>query len=422
MAIEKADLVIIGAGPAGLAAAAEVARCHGKVIVLDELSIPGGRLASQIHPEPGQTRGQSKRWSNGSARAAQLVKEAKENGAKIQCGVSVWGIFPDWHVAVTPAYPGAAHNGSPIGYDARAVLIATGATQNPLILPGWTLPGVITAGAAQTMINVHRILPGKKAAIIGIDPLSLSVAQLLGAVGGDVLGVFLPPANGLQFGPSSPQAAIEKLSQFSEYAPSAGLAVLAKLSKYISSLAARCFPPGGIKAADVPLMLRQAALSVDGWQQVEKLTLATLRSNGNVKNGTERQLMTDVVITSAGLSPLVELAQVAGCPLFYIAELGGWVPLHNDRFETPLKGLFVTGSITGVEGAAVAESQGRVAGVSVAAYLELAGASQLERDLKVQKAAVSRARKEAIAFYPDIEAGRKRMASLWPERDRFRSR
>jgi sarcosine oxidase subunit alpha len=413
MAIEKADLVIIGAGPAGLAAAAEVARRHGKVVVLDESSIPGGRLPSQIHPEPGKTRGGQKRWSNGSAKAAQLVKEAKENGAKILCGASVWGIFPEWHVAVAPAYPGAAYNGFPIGFDARALLIATGATQNPLILPGWTLPGVITAGAAQTMINVHRILPGKRAVIIGIDPLSLSVAQLIGAVGADVLGVLLPPANGLQFGPSSPQTAIEKLSQFSEYAPNAGLGVLAKLSKYISSLAALCFPPGGIKTADFPLMLRQAVLSVDGSEQVEKVTIATLHSNGNLKTGTERQLLTDVVITSAGLSPLVELAQVAGCPLSYIADLGGWVPLHNVRFETPLPGLFVTGSITGVEGAAVAEAQGRVAGITAASFLSLVVRSDREKNLSLYQEAVTKARKEIIPFYPHISAGRSRMAKFW---------
>ena len=215
MAIEKADLVIIGAGPAGLAAAAEVARRNGNVVVLDESSIPGGRLPSQIHPEPGQTRGSQKRWSNGSAKAAQLVKEAKENGAKILCGASVWGIFPEWHVAVAPAYPGATQNGFPMGFDVRAVLIATGATQSPLILPGWTLPGVITAGAAQALVNVHRIMPGYRPVIIGVDPLSCSVALLMAAIGADVLGVFLPPANGLQFGPSSPKSAIQALSGFS---------------------------------------------------------------------------------------------------------------------------------------------------------------------------------------------------------------
>ena len=72
-------------------------------------------------------------------------------------------------------------NDCPTGFETRAVLVATGAGQNPLILPGWTLPGVITAGAAQTMINVHRVLPGHQAVIIGIDPLGLAVAQLLGS-------------------------------------------------------------------------------------------------------------------------------------------------------------------------------------------------------------------------------------------------
>lgn len=147
------------------------------------------------------------------------------------------------------------------------------------------------------------------------------------------------------------------------------------MSKYISSLAARCFPPDGIKVAGFPLVLRQTVLSVDGLEQVEKATTVTLQSNGNLKTGTQRQLLIDVVITSAGLSPLVELAQVAGCPLSYVADLGGWVPLHNDRFETPLKGLFVTGSITGVEGAAVAETQGYVAGLTAADFLSLVAKS-----------------------------------------------
>ena len=413
MVIEKVDLVIVGAGPAGLAAAAEVACRNGNVVVLDESSIPGGRLPSQIHPEPGQTRGEQKRWSNGSAKASQLLKEAKENGAKILCGASVWGIFPEWHVAVAPAYPGAAHNGFPMGFDARTVLIATGATQNPLILPGWTLPGVITAGAAQTLVNVHRIMPGCRSVIIGIDPLSLSVAQLMDAIGAEVLGVFLPPANGLQFGPSSPKAAIQVLSGFSVYASSIKLTLAAKAGKYLSSLAARCFPTHGLKIEGFLLMLRHMALSINGSDRAEKVNIATLKPNGDLKIGTDKELETDIVITSAGLSPLVELAQVAGCPLHYIPESGGWVPIHSDRLGTPLPGLFVAGSISGVEGASVAESQGRIAGIAAAGHLNLTARANLEEDINRHQVEMIKARQEAIPFFPLIEEGRAQMNRIW---------
>jgi sarcosine oxidase subunit alpha len=300
----------------------------------------------------------------------------------------------------------------PHGFEARAVLVATGAGQNPLILPGWTLPGVITAGAAQTMINVHRILPGHHAAIIGIDPLGLAVAQLLGAVGAKVLGVFLPPANGLQAGPTSPKAAIRALAEFSAYAPGILLALAAKAGKYMSTMAAACFPQRGLTIEGLPLRLRQSALSISGSHRAAKVEIAALGSDGRRIPGSEEQLQADVVITSSGLSPLVELVQVAGCPLHYFPEMGGWVPVHNDRFETPRPGLFIAGSVSGVEGAKVAEIQGRIAGLAAADYLKLADCERLQRDIQGHQKNMIDARQEAISFYPHIEAGRERMRRI----------
>ena len=416
MAIEKVDLVIVGAGPAGLAAAAEAARQTATVVVLDESPQPGGRLPSQIHREPrfaGQGNGS---WSNGASKAETLANEAQNAGARILCGVSAWGIFPDRYVGIAPTDSSQPKRDCPAGFESRAVLVATGAGQNPLILPGWTLPGVITAGAAQTMINVHRVLPGHRVVIIGIDPLCLAVAQLLAAVGAQVLGVFLPPANGVQPGPTSPKAAIQALAEFSAYAPGIVMTLAAKAGKYMSSLAAACFPQGGVKIEGFPLMLRQSALSISGSEKVESVVTAALGSTGQLISGSEKQLPADIVITSCGLSPLVELAQVAGCPLHYLPEMGGWVPVHNDRFETPLPGLFIAGSISGVEGAGVAEIQGRIAGLAAAAYLKLADGETLERDIQRHQSNIIKARQSAILFYPQIEAGRARMNRIWRDR------
>ena len=413
MTIEKVDLVIVGAGPAGLAAAAEVARREASVVVLDESPIPGGRLPGQIHPLPVRFGTGQRQWSNGAETAAQLVNRAQKSGARILCGASVWGIFPDWYVGIVPTAPSAESNTLPAGIETRAVLIATGATQNPLILPGWTLPGVMTAGAAQTMINVHRILPGERAVVVGIDPLSMSVAHLMAKVGIRVLGVFLPPDNGLQFGPASLRAAIHGLSRFGAFAPTTALAALTGLSKYLSKLTAALFPYNGVDIEGVRLRLRQTVVAIEGGDRALMVQLADVRSHGQLVTGNRIPLATDVVITSNGLAPLAELAQVAGCPLDWIPDLGGWVPLHNDRLETPLPGLFVAGSITGVEGAPVAEAQGRVAGVAVSGYLQSIAASDLENDLRIFKQSVMKARKDAIAFYPDIEAGRATMARRW---------
>jgi sarcosine oxidase subunit alpha len=193
------------------------------------------------------------------------------------------------------------------------------------------------------------------------------------------------------------------------------MALAAKAGKYVSTLAAACFPQGGLKIEGFPLMLRQAALSISGLERAETVMTAALSSGGQVKSGSEIQLQADIVITSCGLSPLVELAQLAGCPLHYVSEMGGWVPVHSDRFETPQPGLFIAGSISGVEGAGVAEIQGRIAGLAAAGFLELADRDVLERDIPIHQKNAIEARQAAIPFYPRVEAGRARMNRIWYE-------
>ena len=248
----------------------------------------------------------------------------------------------------------------------RAVIIATGATQNPLVMKGWTLPGVITAGAAQTLINVHHVLPGHNAAVVGLDPLSLTVAQLMSAAGAHVHGLVLPPVNGMQPVPSLPAEAIRNLARFSDFAPSRPMALLGKIAGKLSPLAARFYPGSGVAVNGIRMFLRKAAQAVEGEKRVEQIVITGITTNGGAIDRRQEIWPVDVVVTSAGLSPLVDLVQVAGCPLVHVADLGGWVPLHNQRLETPLEGLFVSGSITGVEGAEVAEATGRLAGINAA--------------------------------------------------------
>lgn len=146
------DVIIIGAGPAGLSASISCARFGLKVLVIDEFMKPGGRLLGQLHQEP------TGEWWNGIKESKRLHEEAASLSVHIRCGVSVYNLDRDennWFVHTN------------IGtLEAPFVLLATGAAEYSIPLPGWTLPGVMSIGAAQVMTNVHRVQVGKKESLL----------------------------------------------------------------------------------------------------------------------------------------------------------------------------------------------------------------------------------------------------------------
>jgi sarcosine oxidase subunit alpha len=129
--------------------------------------------------------------------------------------------------------------------------------------------------------------------------------------------------------------------------------------------------------------------------------------------GDDIQYEVDAVVTSAGLRPLTDLAQVGGCRLVHIPQLGGWTVLHGPDQQTPREGLFVAGSSGGVEGAAVAQAQGRLAGMAAAHYLSLMDENTWMTAADQARQEIDSARKDSLPFSEDINAGRSRMADLW---------
>ena len=138
--VVKADVCVIGAGPAGLAASSILARYGRRVVVVDESPEPGGRLLGQLHRVGRRNDAfHQDGWWHGCRIAAMLAEEAQAAGAAFLQGASVWGIYPGWRVCVSGDEPRII--------DAERVVIATGASEVPLPIPGWTLPGVMTIGA-----------------------------------------------------------------------------------------------------------------------------------------------------------------------------------------------------------------------------------------------------------------------------------
>lgn len=145
---EMAHLIVIGAGPAGLSAAVSAAEQGLPVTVLDEFTEPGGRMPGQYHEEGSQG------WWVGKHVSDELITRCGELGVDIRCGVSVHGMeyTTTWEISTSCGL-----------FTADYVLLATGAAEIPVPLDGWTLPGVMSIGAAQVMTNVHYVKPGNAA-------------------------------------------------------------------------------------------------------------------------------------------------------------------------------------------------------------------------------------------------------------------
>ncbi len=321
------DIVIIGAGPAGLSCAVEGAKAGAKVVVLDENLKPGGQLFKQIHKFFGSR--EHRAGVRGFSIGHQLLENTEKLGVEVLLDAAVYGIYENRLIAYISG--GKDHT-----IKAEKIVLATGASENALAFPGCTLPGVMGAGAAQTMVNVNRVLPGKKIIMVGSGNVGLIVSYQLLQAGADVVALV-------------------------EAAP--------KIGGYGVHASKIC-------RAGVPILTATTVKEVKGEAEVEGIVTIELDEKWQQIKGTEKYFDADTVCLAVGLTPLTELAWMAGCEFTFIPLLGGHVPIHDKNMETTLKGIYVAGDITGVEEASSAMEEGRLAGVACAESLGYYDGSQ----------------------------------------------
>lgn len=369
------------------------------VLVIDEYMRVGGRLLGQLYEQPDGT------WWNGIKESDRLYQQAINLGVEFQLNTPVYNIErtdTSWIIYTEKET-----------YQTTNLLLATGAAESPVPVPGWTLPGVMSIGAAQVMTNVHRVKPGERGVIIGINVLSAAIAMELQLAGVEVASLTLPKMNQVTHDAAHPKEVMDSLLHVSHMAPSQFVKLGSKLMKndFMKNLGVTFFPKKGVKMWDIPIQLRKAVIEIHGENQVEGVTIATISPGGNVVAGSEENIKADFVCIAGGLYPLAELASVGGCPFYLVEELGGYVPLHNERMETTLDGLYVAGNITGIEGAKVAAAQGRTAGLMIAMK---SGVGGLEKEIQDSIKAIEETREGAyIQFHPEVKKGRSVVREQW---------
>ncbi len=326
--MNKIPLVVVGAGPAGLSAAIEAAKSGVKVLVIDENTKPGGQLFKQIHKFFGSK--EHKAGTRGFDIGTLLLEETRRLGIEVWLNSEVCGISEDKTIWVVK------DGKETVNLEADAIILASGGVENAINFPGWTLPGVMSAGAAQTMMNVHRVLPGKKVVMLGSGNVGVIVSYQLMQAGADV------------------KAIVEAASTLGGYGVHT-----AKVCR-----------------AGVPLYTSHTISRAIGEAKVEAVEIVRLDSSWKPVPGSERVIEADTVCLATGLTPLVELAWTAGCEFEFVPELGGHIPIHDTKMETTVKGIYVAGDISGVEEASTAMEEGKLAGANAAAALGYLSAEQ----------------------------------------------
>ncbi|MGD2037962.1 MAG: FAD-dependent oxidoreductase, partial [Desulfobacterales bacterium] len=177
--VKDPELIIIGAGPGGIAAAIEAAKAGVSVKILDENAKPGGRIYGQLNN--GFKLINPKFLGPDYEKGKALLAELKNIREKIDYlhDALVFGTFENREMAI---HQGDA--GERLRFN--KLILATGAYDRPVPFPGWTLPGVLTAGGAQTLVKMQRVLPGKRILFAGTGPLQLVVANQILDGGGKI--------------------------------------------------------------------------------------------------------------------------------------------------------------------------------------------------------------------------------------------
>jgi len=375
----EVPLVIIGGGPGGLSAAIAAAKAGVKVLVIDENFQPGGQIYRQL-PATFQAMDPA-RLGVDYVDGRSLLKKVHDlsDAITIWNDALVWSVFESNQLAI-------ARGSELVLLDAKAIVVATGATERPLPVPGWTLPGVMTAGGAQLLLKSQRVRPGRRVLLAGSGPLQLVVANQMLDAGMDVVAV----------AESNTTAGAWRFLPDLMHQP--GLMI--RGLKYIYRL----------KRAGVQILRSHVLQRLQGDQEVEQAFLGKVDSRCRPISGETKRFDVDTVCIGYGLLPTTWVTSMLGCTHFYDPVIGGWIPRFNQNMQTDQPGVFVAGDGAGIAGVLVAKMEGTLAGLYAAVHagsISEDKAEQAARPVWKKLAGMGKFRRamdRMYRIYPDLYA------------------
>ena len=334
------DVVIIGAGPAGLSAAVTAASRGLKVLVLDEQPRPGGQIYRNVTVAPPSiAKLLGPDYRHGEALAARFTA----SGVQVRHDTLVWDIARDLTVT-------AQQGGRSFQVRAPQLIVANGAMERASPLPGWTLPGVMNAGAAQIALKSAGSVPSGRVVLAGGGPLLLLVACQLLQAGADVAAIVetSPAANRWH--------ALRHLP--------AALGAPALLLKGLRMLRQ-------LRRAGVTMFAHATDLRVEGGDRAEALSFTA--------NGSAHRIAADVVLLHHGVVPNTQISRLLRVDHDWDDLQLAWQPRVDAFGETSLPGLRIAGDGAAIAGALAAEASGALAALGAARSIGRLAATDCER-------------------------------------------
>ncbi|WP_285028573.1 FAD-dependent oxidoreductase [Plantibacter sp. ME-Dv--P-122b] len=334
------DLLVVGGGPAGMAAAASAAELGLDVVLIDERPTLGGQVYKQ--PGPGMSVTDAGEMGKQYRAGRALIDEVEASRATVLLRTAVVDLEPDGDGWLAMAQT----DRSPVApVRARRVVVAAGANDRPVVFPGWTLPGVMTAGGLQTLAKTQSYVPGERIVFAGSGPVALAFPAQLAGYGANIVSA-------LEAGPAPGPG---DLARIAAVAPgNSGL--LLDAARYQAALLRH----------RIPLRYRRMVIRAEGDGRVERVVHARVDDDWRPVPGTEETVEADVLCVGYGFAPSTELLRLLGCGFDVDEDLGGAVVRRDDWGRTDAPGVYAVGDGAGVEGSAVAVDEGRLAAFAAA--------------------------------------------------------
>ena len=307
--IEFFDVAIIGAGPGGMEASLQASDAGLKTVVIDSYPQSGGQYFMQT---PQKFAVEHKTGSE--IEGKELIEKFGIDDTKKYLNALTWAIFKEedkdsWLI-------GLYGTSCPNYVRAKYLILANGAYDTPIAFPGWTLPGVVTCGAALILLKTQRIIPGNRVLVSGTGPLLLSAAAHLIDAGVEVV-------------------AVTKSSKLFPRGLRHGFTMLGHKHR----LKEGAVYMRKIIGSKTPYKMGTSIIEAIGTEKVESAVISKIDHNGSPIKGTEEQFEVDLVVSGYSLTPNTGLARMIGCKMDYQPGKGGWVPRRDDYFQTSIPGV-----------------------------------------------------------------------------------